>query len=519
MTQIDWILAITLFVMLVGAAVYSRRYMKDVSSFIVAGRKARMWLNLSNSNSGGLGLVAIAFVAQQGYLYGLGYVWVSLFTALVASVLFGIFGFGIERFRASKAMTAGQYHEMRYSKALRILTGIICGIGGVVNMAAFPITGALFIMSFLNWPEQCVIMGYHFQTLHLLTAFMIFSAVFFAVICGQIGVLVTDYIQGLIIMTGLFAITYLILEKTGGFSSIGQTLSTQMGEVAFNPFLKKSTYGWIWFLWVLLAGIWSPFCFGPAITKNASADNPKVVRYMTLLSYLFGQGKTIIMLLLGVGAFIALGHNVPAGVDEKTYTLSATAIYIGQICPSVLKGLLLAAFLAAFISTNDTYFLSWSSIWVNDVICPLKKKPLSREKHLLALRIVVILIGIFLYVWGVLYKIEDTLLEYLMLTGVMWLGGGIAVVFGLYWRKANTYGAYGAVISAIVLPTIHLILQKTYPGYDIPTKLAGVVTIIVSVMLMVILSLAINVPTKFVDYSQAVKESEEKDDVFGVKLK
>ena len=144
---------------------------------------------------------------------------------------------------------------------------------------------------------------------------------------------------------------------------------------------------------------------------------------------------------------------------------------------------------------------------------------MSQSRHLLALRLAIVLIGIFLYLWGVLYKIEDTLLEYLMLTGVMWLGGGIAVVFGLYWRKANTYGAYGAVISAIALPTIHLILQKTYPGYDIPTKLAGVVTIIVAIVLMVILSLAINVPTKFVDYGQAVRESEEKDNVFGVKLK
>ncbi len=519
MGQVDWILAITLFALLVGAALYSRRYMKDVSSFIVAGRKARMWLNLSNSNSGGLGLVAIAFVAQQGYLHGFGYVWISLFTAIIASVLFGIFGFGIERFRASKAMTAGQYHEMRYSKSLRIINGIICGIGGVVNMAAFPITGALFIMHFLNWPEQCMILGYEFQTLHLLTAFMIFSAIFFAVVCGQIGVLVTDYIQGLIIMTGLFAITYLILDRTGGFANIENILAAKMGESAFNPLMEKSSYGWIWFLWVLLAGIWSPFCFGPAITKNASADNPKVVRYMTLISYLFGQGKTVIMLMLGVGAFIALGHVIPKGIDEKTYTLAATAIYIGNICPNILKGLLLAAFLAAFISTNDTYFLSWSSIWINDVINPLKKKPMSRVAHLWALRITIILIGIFLYVWGVLYKIEDTLLEYLMLTGVMWLGGGIAVVFGLYWRKANTYGAYGAVISGIVLPTIHLILQKTYPGYDIPTKLAGVVTIIVSVFLMIILSLAINVPTKFVDYGQAVRESEEKDDVFGVKLK
>ena len=70
MSQIDWIVAVILTVILVGLVLWSRRFAKDVSSFVVAGRKTRMWLGLSNNNAAGLGLVTIAYMAQEGFRHG-----------------------------------------------------------------------------------------------------------------------------------------------------------------------------------------------------------------------------------------------------------------------------------------------------------------------------------------------------------------------------------------------------------------------------------------------------------------
>ena len=506
MKIIDWILFTGVISVLIWATFYCRHLAKDVSGFLVAGRKTRLWLGLSNQFSGGLGLVAIAYVGQQGFTNGFSYIWLGLFTSVIYIIIFGIYGFGIERLRASKAMTAGQYHEMRYSRGVRLLVGLVCGIGGVLNMAIFPITGAKYLCAFLDWPKYFEFIGMQWNTIFVLTAVLISLAIFFTIICGQVGVLLTDYLQSIVIAIALFTVSFLIISKVN-FFQIRDILQVNFGEAGFNPLVTKK-YGWLWVAWIFLGAIWTPFCFGPVISKNASMSSPKVTRINTLLGYLMGNGKTILMLMFGVGALCVMGNVIPEGCTKLEYNLIAPAIFLRDLCPPVITGILLAAFVSAFISTNDSYFLSWTSIWVNDVFCVIHKKPLSVKQHMLLLRLTVLFIGIFLYLFGTLFTLEDTVLEFLMLTGTIWLGGGIAVVFGLYWRRANTRGAYATVISTCVLPILHMICQKTISGYDVPSKLAGVVTVLVAISLMILLSLLSKKQTKFIDYSGIVEQSE-----------
>lgn len=508
MTIVSWVIFFVFFSMLVASALWSRRFVKDVASFLVAGRKTGMWLGLSNNFSGGLGLVTIAFVAQQGFSNGVGYIWLILLQSVLAIVVFGFFGFGIQRLRASKAMTPGQYHEMRFSRGVRLLVGIVCGIGGVLNMAIFPITGAKFLTYFLDWPLSVVAFGADVPIIHLITGVMIFLAVCFAVICGQVGVIITDYLQSIVIAIGLFGLIFLIY-RTLGISTMQQTLESNMGAAAFNP-LVSSEYGWQWFVWVAASAICGPFCFGPAMSRNASATNSKVVRLTALVAAFLTNGKTMLMLILGVGALVFFGAEIPSDAVQSDYSLVVSAMYIKTLLGPVMVGLLLSAFVAADVSTNDTYFLSWAGIWVNDVVSPLLPKPMTPRVHLWGLRGTIVLIGLFLYFFGVLYELEDTVLEFLMLTGTIWLGCGIAMIFGLYWKRACTAGAYGAIIISLIFPIIHLVLQKAVPTYNetVESKVAGLVTIGASIFVMVVLSLLNRKPTKFVNYANVVREDE-----------
>ena len=510
MTTIDWIVAISLTSILISIVIWSKRFLKDVSSFIVAGRKTRMWLGLSNNNSGGLGLVTIAYMSQEGFRNGFSITWITLISAIMVIFLFGIFGFGIERFRATKAMTGGQYYEMRYSKGLRILIGFVMGLGGIVNMAAFPIIGATFICKFLGWPDSFNFFGITLATIPTATATMIALAVFFAMVCGQVGVVITDYIQGLVIMAGLFGITFVIFRDID-ISQTTAVLTEQKGMSAFNPFMVGS-YGLVWAIWRFVQVVMGPFSFGPQMNKNASAKNPKVVRQMMLLSYTFGQGKQLLMVMLGVAAFVAVGTTLkPEAMSMLQYEKIATPMYLNSICPPVLMGLLLSAFLFASISTNDTYLLSWSSIIVNDVVCALKKNTFSAKAHIWALRITIILIGLFLYFWGVYYMndVNTTVLDYIMLTGTMFSGAAIAMLAGLYWKRANTAGAYSAVLVGMIFPLVDLALRKTNPDfYTLTPQQSGMITIATAISLLIILSMTSRKPTRWVDYGRAVKESE-----------
>ncbi|MFA5688739.1 MAG: hypothetical protein WC959_06295 [Kiritimatiellales bacterium] len=508
MTIVSWLISLIIFIIIIVVMMWCRTLVKDVSSYLVGGRKQRVWLGLSNTFSGGLGLVTIAYIAQQGFNNGFSYLWIILIQSIYIIIMFGIFGFGIQRLRATKAMTAGQFHEMRYSRGVRLLVGWVSGIAGVVNMAAFPVVGATYLIYFLDLPLAFSIGSVELSTIPVIMGTLICVGLFFTVISGQVGSIATDYLQAWVVMIGLFSVTFLIFRNIGVIS-IRDSLQESLGNIAFNPFLS-GTYGWQWVLWLLCMATLAPFSSPNTIAKNAATKNSKVTRVTTLYSTMLANGKQMIMLTLGIGAMIVLGKDVPEGMQYNEYSLTASAIYLGRICGPVLFGILFSALLAAHVSTDNTYFLTWSGVWVNDVICPLLPKPLSTKAHLLLLRMTAVCIGIFLFIFGVLYKTQDTILEFVMITGTMWLGCGIAAVVGLYWKRACTAAAYAAILNSLVLPICHLILQKIWPFYQdvVETKTAGIITIGISFFLMIIISLIYREPTKFIDYSGVVKDDE-----------
>lgn len=142
---IDWAILIGFFVLFLVMAIYVNSQIKSVADFLVSGRKVRVFLGMGAGIAGEIGLVSIVAMCEQGYKKGYAFVLIGIITSCVMLPLFGIFGFGIERFRASKAMTVAQYLEMRYSLGLRRLTGILNSIAGVMQMVVYPIVGANFV--------------------------------------------------------------------------------------------------------------------------------------------------------------------------------------------------------------------------------------------------------------------------------------------------------------------------------------------------------------------------------------
>jgi len=84
-------------------------------------------------------------------------------------------------------------------------------------------------------------------------------------------------------------------------------------------------------------------------------------------------------------------------------------------------------------------------------------------------RIWVVIIGIFLLIFGLLYKMPSSALKYMYITGNMYTAGAISAIgFGLYWKKANNIGAYTALITGAVAPVAFLLLanfKSSLPGY------------------------------------------------------
>ena len=141
--------------------------------------------------------------------------------------------------------------------------------------------------------------------------------------------------------------------------------------------------------------------------------------------------------------------------------MTAMPKMLGAVLPTGIIGILIAGMLAASMSTYASYLLAWASVITRDVIWALSKEQLSEKTLMTITRIWVGAIGIFLLVFGLLYKIPASSLKYIYITGNMYTAGAISAVgFGLYWKKANNIGAYTALLTGAITPVAFLVLAN-----------------------------------------------------------
>ncbi len=106
-------------------------------------------------------------------------------------------------------------------------------------------------------------------------------------------------------------------------------------------------------------------------------------------------------------------------------------------------GLLVAAMLAADMSTDSSYMLTWGSVIYNDLLAPFHKRRWSEKTGLLWNRCIVAAIGVFLLFFGLWYQLEGNVWDYLAVTGTIYLSSMSTLLIACcYWKRANNWGAY-----------------------------------------------------------------------------
>ena len=505
----DWIILCLMIGGLMCIAPLLQRYIKGVAGFLVAGRELRLWLGVSTMEASGIGLVAIANFAEQGFNHGYAYIWLQILGALFIIPLFGIIGFGIQRYRMTRVQTLPQYYEMRFSKSIRYLTGFALALGGILSMAIFPMVGSKFLVIFMGLPETLDIGGRIVQSYHLMMMIIIFLALFFSFIGGMVSVVITQYIQTVFMAGSLFFVTFYVIYKAG-FGNMADSIWKHHGSAGFSPFVGDGGrgYGWVWIIFFPLSKVLERLSIPSQCQQMSATKDHRVVTRMALWGTLIATGRILMFVTWGVAVMTIIGPHIPLGDSQGEYVRRIIPQYLGQQMPRALLGLTVGGLIYAFISTNSSYLLSWSAMIVNDIIVPLKRKPFTQARHLLAVRCAMVGISIFLFFWGVFYGLETSILEYLFLTSTIYLGAGLLSYFGLYWKRTTTAAAYAGLIMCMVVPMLHLIFQKTWPAYQgkLGGEEVGLYTILLASLTIIVVSLFSRKPTKFIDFGKQIKE-------------
>jgi SSS family solute:Na+ symporter len=122
--------------------------------------------------------------------------------------------------------------------------------------------------------------------------------------------------------------------------------------------------------------------------------------------------------------------------------------------------------LAASITTFDTYLHSWGSILVQDVILPLRGRPLGTRAHLWALRLAILLVAVFIFGFSLVFRQTQYIFLFFAITGAIFAGGsGAVIIGGLYWRRGTTAAAWAAMITGSAIAVGGIVIHQIREGF------------------------------------------------------
>jgi SSS family solute:Na+ symporter len=434
------------------AGIMVRKYVSRVDHFLLAGREMNVFLGIASLAATEFGIVTCMYTAQAGYTRGFAGSIPGICNA-VAMFVVGWTGFCVKPLRDSGAITIPELFEKRYGKFVRWLAGVVIVLGGLLNMGVFLRVGGQFLV---------VCCGLNLRYLEIAMTVLLLGVAVYTILGGMLSVLVTDFLQFIVMSAGMLAVTVLVLTQVGWDTMI-EAVETNHGPGGFNPFIAPDL-GWAFVVSNLFTNIAAVLTWQTCIARLLSAKDSKTGRQVYTGTAFFFVCRWIIPGLWGIAALAMIEPTVVETIGlqfgEKDGSLFAMPFFLAQIVPAGMMGVLVAAMLAADMSTDSAYMLTWGSVIYNDILAPFRRTKWSEKRGILWNRCIVALIGMFLLFWGLWYKLEGNLWEYLQTTGAIYLASmSVLLIACCYWKNANNWGAIAAIIVGAALPVLSLSLN------------------------------------------------------------
>jgi len=462
---------------------FSSRASENVDEFFLSGRKLPWWI-------AGTGMVATTFAADTplavaGFVAKNGIAGNWVWWTFVSGGMLTVFFFA-RLWRRAEILTDLEFIELRYSgPAARFLRGfkavyfglfINAIIIGWVTLAMYKIIKIM--VPELN-PELTIV------ALVLLTTF-------YSGLSGLWGVSITDNIQFVIAMTGCIILSVLAVQSpvvvsAGGlmkalpgwmfdffpsFSSPNSSGSSLKGAAAlpFASFAAMAFVQW-WSSWYPGA---EPGGGGYIAQRMMSAKNEKhsllATLWFTVAHYCLRPWPWIIVGLVSLVMFPHLPMNQKE--DGFVYVMKA-------VLPPGLKGLLIAAFLAAYMSTLSTH-LNWgTSYLINDFYKRFLKKDGSAKHYVNISKITTVLTAAFaLYITFFVLETITGAWEFIIQCGA---GTGFVLILRWFWWRLNAWSE----ITSMVTPFAVLAWLKLFTTITFPFSIFIIVGVTIAVTLAV----------------------------------
>ena len=484
LTSLDWIIVVvSIIVSFIPAIVLARRAGSSTAEFFTSGRAAPWWLI-------GVSMVATTFstdtpnlvtnIGRTGGVAGNWAWWAFLLTGMATVVFYA------RLWRRSGVLTDLEFYEIRYSgrpatfvrgfRALYLGLFFNCVIMATVNLAAAKIANVL-----LGWPMA--------KTL-LVCALL---NVAFAATSGLWGVLVTDFIQFGIAMTGsVAAAVYAVRQpQVGGLATLFArsdlktlALVPDFGDwsVALAVMIIPLTIQWwsVWYPGAEPGG--GSYIAQRMLAARTEKDALGGTLFFNFAHYALRPWPWVVVALASILVFPTLDDIRRAFPYVDASLIGHDMAYPAMLTflPAGLLGLMVAGLLAAYVSTISTH-LNWGTSYIVHDFYRRFMKPGADERHyVLVGRLVTG--GLMVLASALTFVLTTAQASFNLLLSV---GAGTGLIYLLrwYWWRINAWSEIAAMVSSFVVAVGFFVAQKN--GATIATATSLLITIAVTTVVWV----------------------------------
>ena len=462
LTSLDWIVVgvYGAIVLAIGFGM-ARRAGGSVEDYFVAGRSLPWWLAGTSIAATWFAsdapLATAALVRQQG-IFGN---WLWWYEA--AGVLMLTF-FYARLWRRAGVLTDAEVIEIRYGGApARVLRGFSAVYQGLIKngvvMGWVMLAMVKFSSVLLGWDPA------------LTLTVCVGLALAYTVASGLWGVVVTDLLQFTAGMLGAITLAGIVLTRFGGPAAMADAIAavpqSPPGALDLVPTAANASSIEIVSFLCLIGILWLRSGQGDGYVAQrlfATRDERQAVK----ASLWFAFAGTVLLtwpwIVVGLGSLLVFP---PATMDAALAADPELAypMMIRELMPAGLRGLMVATFLAAFMSTMDTHLCWGASYMVNDVYRRFMRPGRSERHYVAASRVAVVLLaGVAAIVAWQMDSIQRGWIYIIELTA------GVALVWLLrwYWWRVNAWAEIAAMAGSVVLANARVLLGLIEPVVPAP---------------------------------------------------
>lgn len=449
-------------VLLVVGALFSKLN-RNISDFARGGAQGTWWLVGTSMFMAGVS--AFTFTGNASAAFSAGPTFLVIYFAncvgLALCIWIGPW------FRQTRATTWADIMRERFNVGVEQVSAYFALLIQPVAAATQLYALAIFTGAILGIPTPWVIVG-------LGLVVLIYSTT-----GGRWAVMATDFVQGIILFALTLLMFFLALDKVGGFEAFfayfkDPRFASDFQWVKEPGQFPGDQFTWKWIIIIFILQVQGFINLGTA-GRFLSAKDSRHARWSAVWACLLMAIGSIIWFVPPMVARFLYSPEIMA-MDIKEPATASYAFIAEALLPNGFMGLMLAAMLAATMSSMDTGLNNTTGVIVNNMIPRIRERlkldPMTPKTELLLCRGFTVLLGLYIIVIGLLlsYQEELSLFEaYLMIAAVVGLPLGMPVLLAL-WVKRLHWAAYYIIIAFAIMPSAYFVIRSSFFGESSPIQ-------------------------------------------------